>query len=91
MNFYTVRDESAQYFLPPFLARTDGQAQRMFIGSLGDSFPYRRDFSLFCVGTFDDDNGVVSPIEPRLVLAGVSVADSLDPRVPVSVGQEAVQ
>lgn len=81
MNFYTVRDETADFFLPPFLARNEGQAKRMFIGSLGDSFPYRRDFSLYHVGSFDEDNGLITPAEPTLVLNGLSIAVDLDPRV----------
>ncbi len=85
MKFYTVRDETASFFLPPYLARNDGQAIRMFIGSLGDSFPYRRDFSLYEVGSFDEDNGLITATEPRIVINGLSIALDLDPRVnPIS-------
>lgn len=85
MIIYSVRDDSADYFLPPFLARTDAQAVRMFIGSLGDSFPYRHDFHLMAVGGFDQDTGLVTAEDaPRLVISGVSIDAKLDPRVSVA-------
>jgi len=81
MNIYTVHDAAAAYFLPPFCARSDAQARRMFIASLGDSFPHRKDFVLFNIGTFDDENGTVTGSQPTSVLAGFSIDASLDPRV----------
>lgn len=81
MNVYTIRDAVAGYFLPPFTARNDGQAQRMFVGSLGDSFPYRDGFMLYHIGSFSDENGTLERIDPVLVLAGNAVDQKLDPRV----------
>lgn len=81
MNCYSVFDSAAEYFLPPFFAPNDGVAKRMFIGSLGDSFAYRADFVLYYVGEFNDAAGVLNPHDgPRLVLAGLSIAENLDPR-----------
>jgi len=80
MNVYTIRDSVAAFFLPPFTASTDGQAERMFIGSLGDSFNYRDGFQLYHVGTWSDVDGTLDTCEPRLVLAGNSVNYTLDPR-----------
>lgn len=79
MNLYSIRDDAAQYFLPLFLAKTDNQAKRMFIGSLGDTFPHRSDFKLFLIGEFDDENGTITPKEPTLVLAGFSIPADLNP------------
>lgn len=80
MNIYSVKDTPAEFFLPPFCARTHGQAQRMFVGSLGDSFPHREGFSLYCIGAFNDETGYLSECVPELILAGHSIAASLDPR-----------
>lgn len=79
MYIYTVRDDAAEYFLPPFFAKTDAQAKRMFIGSLGDSFPHRKDFGLYIVGSFDDDNGTIEAKIPAMVLAGFSIPIEFDP------------
>jgi hypothetical protein len=85
---YTVHDSTAEYFLPPFMAPNDAVARRMFIGSLGDSFSFRADFGLYCVGEFDDATGRVTARDPVLVLSGHSIAASLDPR---SASSESVQ
>jgi len=81
MKLYTIRDGSAEFFLPPFCAPNANVAQRMFIGSLGDSFNFRADFLLYCIGEFDDQTGLLKPSDPTMVLAGSSIAQSLDPRV----------
>ena len=76
-NIYTIRDDAAAYFLPIFLARTHSEAKRMFITSLGDSFPHRSDFKLFHIGEFDEDIGLLTPQEPTMVLAGLSIPANL--------------
>jgi hypothetical protein len=80
MNIYTIRDDTGGFFLPPFTALNDGIAKRMFISSLGDSCPHRKDFVLFNIGVFDDDNGTITPCHPINVLAGFSIPIDLDPR-----------
>lgn len=77
---YSIRDNVAGYFLPPFFAINDGHAKRMFIVGLGDSFPHRADFSLFCIGSWNDGDAALVPSDPRRVLSGVSISDTLDPR-----------
>jgi len=81
MKIYSIRDDAAQFFIQPFFANTDAQATRMFIGSLGDSFPHRADFKLYALGTFDTETGQICGSGPVLVLAGLSIAVTLDPRV----------
>jgi len=80
LKIYSIRDEAAEFFIQPFLANADAQAIRMFIGSLGDSFPHRSDFNLFFCGSFDTETGVIEACPPKIILAGLSVADELDPR-----------
>lgn len=83
MNMYTIKDGAADFFITPFFAKTDAQATRMFISSLGDSFPYRRDYTLFKVAIFDDDTGTVTGNVPSVVLAGHSIDENDDPRPPL--------
>lgn len=80
MNIYSIHDQAAMYFLPPFFAKTDAQAIRMFIGSLGDSFPHRADFNLFRVGKFDENDGTITPETPHKVLAGLSIDAKFAPQ-----------
>jgi len=80
MKCYSIYDAAAQYYLPPFFAKNDAHAKRMFIQSLGDSFQFRSDFNLICIGTFDDDSGVFEVLNSTAVLHGQSVSADLDPR-----------
>lgn len=83
INIYSIHDNKAEYFLPPLFAKTDSQAQRMFVGSLGESFIYRADFNLFKIGSFNDDTGEIMPENPPLlVLSGLSVPAHMDPLAP---------
>lgn len=82
MRLYTIRDQVAGFFINPYVAPNDGVAKRMFIAGLSDSFPHRADFSLHCIGSFDDQTGQLTPLDPHLVLSGLSIDSSLDPRLP---------
>lgn len=76
MNCYSIYDASAEYFLPPYFARTDAEAKRMFIGSLGDSFQFRQDFNLFRLASFDQDTGIfTAEPAPIIVIAGATIPD----------------
>lgn len=83
MKCYSIHDTAAEYFFPPFFARTDAEASRMFVQSLGDSFPHRSDYGLYLCGAFDQDTGLLTAHEPKIVLSGLSIAESLAPKGPV--------
>ena len=82
MNVYTIRDQVAGFFIAPYLAENDGHACRMFVASLGDTFPHRADFSLHRIGSFDTDTGELTTCDPTMVMAGTSIDPRLDPRPP---------
>lgn len=77
---YTIRDNVADYFMPPFVAKNDNLAKRMFIMGMGDNFVHRVDFQLFSIGNFDSEDGYLIAFDPRLVMAGLSISEDLDPR-----------
>jgi len=81
MNIYTIHDTAADYYLPPYFAKNDAQAKRMFIGSLGDSFPHRSDFNLYLIGQFDDNTGNITAQNPASILAGRSISADLAPQM----------
>lgn len=81
MNCYTIRDDAAGYFLPPYFAVNDAVAQRLMISSMGDSFAHRHQFNLYKLGHFDDDEGILTALEtPEHILSGHSISETLDPR-----------
>lgn len=73
---YAVYDRKAQYYLPPFTARGDAEASRMFTDAVMTSetpiSQYPADFDLVKVGSFDLDTGVLTPEQPpRLMVNGL--------------------
>lgn len=66
MKLYSINDRKLESFTPPFIARNDVDARRQvaaFLASSPDVLPakYPEDFSLFCVGEWDDSKGVITP------------------------------
>ena len=91
MIIVSVRDTVADYFLPPYFARNGDHASRMFISSLGDSFVHRDDFDLYAIGTFDENTGEITSQQPEKILAGLSIAPTLDPRMPPAAPSTKIQ
>jgi activator of HSP90 ATPase len=72
INVYTIRDEKVSAYLRPFLAPTHELMRRSIASVLMDGehemakFP--RDFTIYEVGVFDDQTGLVnSHTVPKLV------------------------
>lgn len=68
MRMYSLHDTKAGRFTPPFLASSDEEAKRIVYmtastgqASMLSQFP--GDFTLYMVGTWDEDNGTVVPVE----------------------------
>ena len=62
-NMFTIYDSKAEAYLPPFFLPTDGMAQRTFAECINsDDHQFGRhphDFTLFKLGTFDNDGAVI--------------------------------
>lgn len=60
IQIFTVYDEKAKAYLPPFFMNQEGQARRTFgdcINSDKHNFgQHPSDYTLFCLGTFEDDD-----------------------------------
>lgn len=68
MLVFTVYDHKAEAYLPPFTMKTLGLATRTFAelaNDKGHNFgKYPTDFSLWQIGTFSEDSGVITPLAP---------------------------
>jgi len=68
---YSLFDIKAQHYMTPFFTINDGTAIRSLSQMVNEKEPnmvnqYPDDYNLFCVGSFDDSTGVLSPIDhPR--------------------------
>lgn len=63
MQMFTVYDKKVGAFLPPFFARSEGEALRSFMDACQDGShqfcKHAEDFALMRVGEFDDSSGLV--------------------------------
>lgn len=68
IRIYTIRDAKAECYLQPFTFRTDGEAIRAFDDSVqkpGTALhDHPEDFFLYKVASFNQETGIVEPMEP---------------------------
>lgn len=77
LHAYSLYDEKAGSFSPPFFMASEGLALRAVSDLLQDrnTTPARHpnDFMLYQVGSFDDFTGAFDPIKPRPIVKASSL------------------
>lgn len=79
MKIYTIHDAKAEFHFQPFYARTNADAMRTFTQTVNDNNPQNliaqspSDFTLFYIGEFDEQSGVISPAERHSLANGKDV------------------
>lgn len=67
MGVYSVYDSKAKAYLPPFFMSNDFVAVRVFADCANDAqhqfCKFGADFTLFKLGTFNDENGVITSLQ----------------------------
>lgn len=67
MKLYSVFDKVSKVFQFPCAVENDESAIRGFVG-LADSYKFFPDLELYCVGSFNLETGVITPVDvPSLV------------------------
>lgn len=67
LKMYSIRDAKGAFYHAPFYKRSHGEAERDFAALVRDpksqlsQFP--EDYDLFYVGNYDDQTGLVKPLE----------------------------
>lgn len=83
LNAYSLYDAKALTYSPPFYASAHGQAVRLVLDLAQDSNTtvgrHPADFTLYCIGQFNDAVGGLLPADTREHIADVL---SLLPRAP---------
>lgn len=76
LRMFSVYDVKAEVYHPPVYCHNEAHAQRFFCVQFLDSnsmvgrFPH--DFKVFEIGVFNDENGIVLPLEkPRFIVEAV--------------------
>lgn len=89
LRAYTVYDAKSLAYNTPFFAPTDGSATRSFQELANDlsttvgKFP--TDYSLWFVGTYDDQKGALVPVAPLVHVADANALVQRQPRLPIDL------
>ncbi len=81
LNAYSIYDDAAKAFATPFFAINDGIAVRMFQSNINSKeennlSKYPDQFTLFKIGTFNDENGELVQLLPAVSLGnGVTYSE----------------
>lgn len=88
-QLFSVYDAAAKMFLEPFDARTIEEAMRRFRATVNHPeksliSKYPEDYTLFHVGEFDQETGVLRPLDtPHSLGVAVTFVDGRIPDLPV--------
>lgn len=84
IRIYSVHDQKAEAYLQPFFATTDGQATRTFSDYVQDPQTtfgkHPEDYTLFMIGTFNDQNSEIEKITPLSLGNGIEFSQ---PQLPL--------
>jgi hypothetical protein len=76
MKIYSIKDRVAEKFLPPDLSKNDGVAVRKFTLFIKETnqqmkgLDLTNDFSLYCLGDWDEDEGIVKKYPAPIEITG---------------------
>ena len=78
LEFYAVKDELANNYLAPTLMSNEDMAKRQFKSQINNIPLWKdnpADFSLWRLGTFDDESGEIL-YKPEKIIGGRSLIDA---------------
>lgn len=88
LKAYTVFDNKALQYHPPFYAATDGSAVRSFSDMANDNNTmigrHPKDYSLWHCGTYNDQNGHFAPVLPLVHVADAVAFLNVQPTFPLT-------
>jgi len=75
---FSVFDEKANCFMPPFFQHTEGMAKRVFADAVRqEDHPFHKnpeDYTLYELGTFDDASGQIMPLKKiKMILTATQI------------------
>jgi len=77
LYMFAVQDTKVGAFMVPFTARAKGEAVRSFTHAVNDEKSqfnqHRGDFSLWAIGEFEDNSGVLKPYQPVRIIGADEV------------------
>lgn len=74
---FAVYDRAACAYSQPFFQSTRGLGERAFADVIADGksamAQHPGDYDLFCIGTFNNEDGVLESTKPQLLVTGIQV------------------
>lgn len=87
LNVYSVFDAKLAAYNVPFFARTDADANRSFgdlcIDARSRVAQHREDYSLYRLGQFDDETGLLVPSTPVCLMTASAIVVQESGRAPL--------
>lgn len=83
LKAYAVRDKGIEAFMPPFFARADGEAVRMFVHACkeGNLKQNAQDYALYHIGYFDDTKATMDNVsQPGILITGLEATSAEQPK-----------
>lgn len=84
---YSVMDKAVKAFLPPIFTRTRGEVMRSFAATVNEAgnqmHKYSSDYTLYFLGSFDDNSGIFTSTDPQRVVSANEVLVADEPAPPV--------
>ena len=85
---YSVRDDMALIFQPPFASHNDDTAIRDFVAGCSDpKVLTANDLSLYKVGEWNDATGIFTPLEPNKIAHGSQASNVVNLQSAEAVGE----
>lgn len=83
LQAFSVFDKAVNAFMPPFFARSTGEAMRSFEELANDATTnvskHPSDFVLFRIGEFNDSSGIFDVAEPTRLVGAYEVVREVAP------------
>lgn len=74
---FAIYDRAASAYSQPFFQHTRGLGERAFADAIAkeDSVLHQHpgDYDLFCIGSFDNEDGSLESTKPQLLITGIQV------------------
>jgi len=76
-SIYSVHDSKAACFCTPFYSENNATAIRAFTYAANDATQpigqHPSDYTLFLIGSFDNDKGQITPVEPTAIALALTL------------------
>lgn len=87
-KLFTIRDTKAEFYGPPFVKKTPGEAERDFKSLVNDPKSnvhlYPEDYDLFMLGTYDDLTGKMELLpSPQHVVKAINLKATTNERLDI--------